>query len=178
MATYVNESFTLLKFGQISICQNQKLQIPIFIVYKAPDVQSTKIKCGSSVTEICHEIAWQPFKPRYVFLSSFSLLYFVNQVVAQMPWVVSLHTRPYVPFAFMYIFNLFIFLFFFNFIFWQKTLTLPCHLRFQNDSVKSRGVSKVFLDDKYCGVTCVQNNPIKGNFSFLQLFLKLLLLVK
>ena len=112
MASYVNESFTLLKFGQISICQNQKLQIPNFIVYKTPDVQSTKIKCGSSVTEICHEIAWQPFKPRFVFLSSFSLLYFVNQVVAQMPWVVPLHTWPYVPFVFMYIFNLFIFLFF------------------------------------------------------------------
>ena len=104
MATYVNESFTLQKFGQISICQNQKLQIPIFIVYKAPDFQSTKIKYGSSVTEICHEIAWQPFKSRFVFLSSFSLLYFVNQVVAQMRWVVSLHTRPYVPFHFMYFF--------------------------------------------------------------------------
>ena len=33
-----NESFTLLKFGQILIYQNQKLQIPVFVVYNAPDV--------------------------------------------------------------------------------------------------------------------------------------------
>ena len=31
---------SFLKF----ICQNQHLQIPIFMVYKAPDVQSTNIK--------------------------------------------------------------------------------------------------------------------------------------
>ena len=32
--SHENEPFTLLKF----VCQNQKLQIPIFTVYKAPDV--------------------------------------------------------------------------------------------------------------------------------------------
>ena len=37
--SHENEPFTLLKFGKILICQNQKLQIPIFTVYKAPDVQ-------------------------------------------------------------------------------------------------------------------------------------------
>ena len=58
--SHENESFTLLKLGQILICQNQKLQIPIFMVYKAPHVQLTKIKYDSSVMEICHEISWQP----------------------------------------------------------------------------------------------------------------------
>ena len=32
---YENEWFMLSKFGQVLICQNQKLQIPIFMVYKA-----------------------------------------------------------------------------------------------------------------------------------------------
>ena len=47
--------FTLLKLVQIYKCQNQKLLIPIFAVYEAPDVQSTKFKHESSVTDICHE---------------------------------------------------------------------------------------------------------------------------
>ena len=55
------ESFMLLKFGQIFIHQNQNLQIPIFMVYKVPDVQLIKIKYHSSLVEICHEIPWQPF---------------------------------------------------------------------------------------------------------------------
>ena len=59
--SHENESFTLLKFGQRLICQNQKLQIPIFIVYKAQDVQLTKIKYNSSVMEICHKILWWHF---------------------------------------------------------------------------------------------------------------------
>ena len=33
-----NELITLLKFGQILICQNQKLHIRIFMVYKFPHV--------------------------------------------------------------------------------------------------------------------------------------------
>ena len=56
--SHENESFALLNFGQILIYQNQKLQIPIFIVYKAPDVQLSKIKYSSSVMDICHEIPW------------------------------------------------------------------------------------------------------------------------
>ena len=71
MVTYENESFTLLKFGQISKCQSQTLQIPIFIIYNAPDAQSTKIKYDSSVIEICHEIAWQPFKSIFLFFRHF-----------------------------------------------------------------------------------------------------------
>ena len=40
------------QFGQILICQNQKLlQIPDFMVYKAPDVQLTKIRYNSSVMD-------------------------------------------------------------------------------------------------------------------------------
>ena len=42
--SHENELFTLLKFGEISICKNQKLRIPIFMVYTAPGVQLTKIK--------------------------------------------------------------------------------------------------------------------------------------
>ena len=37
-----NETLTLVKFGPISICHNQKLQILIFMVYKPPNVQLTK----------------------------------------------------------------------------------------------------------------------------------------
>ena len=59
--SHENESFTLLKFSQILICQIQKLQIPIFMVYKAQEVQLTKIKHNTSLMEICHEIPWQPF---------------------------------------------------------------------------------------------------------------------
>ena len=61
--SHENESFALLKFDKIPICQNQKLQIPIFMVYKTPDVQLTKIKYDSFVLAICHEIPWQPFNP-------------------------------------------------------------------------------------------------------------------
>ena len=59
--SHKNESFPLPKFGQIVICQNPKLPIPIFMVYKAPDVKLTKIKYNNSVMEICHEIPWQSF---------------------------------------------------------------------------------------------------------------------
>ena len=58
-----NESFTLLKFGQISICQNQNLKIPISTVYKAPDVQLTTLKYISFTTDICHEFHDAPFNP-------------------------------------------------------------------------------------------------------------------
>ena len=51
-----NEPFTLLEFRQILICQNQKLQITILMVYKVSDAQLTKIKYNSSVMEICLEI--------------------------------------------------------------------------------------------------------------------------
>ena len=37
-----NESFTLLTFGQILVCQNQKLQILSFMIYKAPGAQLAK----------------------------------------------------------------------------------------------------------------------------------------
>ena len=47
--SHENEPFALQKFGQLLICQNQKLQILVFMIYKAPDVQSTKIKYDSSV---------------------------------------------------------------------------------------------------------------------------------
>ena len=40
--SHANASFTLLKFGQVSICQKRKLQITIFLVYKASGAQSTK----------------------------------------------------------------------------------------------------------------------------------------
>ena len=45
--SHENESITLLKFGHILICQKQKRQIPILMVYKAPDVQLAKVKYDS-----------------------------------------------------------------------------------------------------------------------------------
>ena len=73
------------------------------------------------------------------------LLYHVSQVVTQMRWVVSLHTRPYAPVGFMHIFYLFIFHFLPN---------LFSNENYQDNYVtkkipwKSRGVSKVFLADQ------------------------------
>ena len=58
--SHKNESFVLLKFGQILICQNQKLQIPMFMLYKALNMQLTKIKYNSYQMDIHHEILWQP----------------------------------------------------------------------------------------------------------------------
>ena len=53
-ASHDNESFMLLKFSQILVCQNQKLQSPIFMVYIVPNVILTKVKYNSYVIDICH----------------------------------------------------------------------------------------------------------------------------
>ena len=50
-----------MELGQILICQNQKLQVPIFMVYKAPDVELIRIKYDDSVMEIKKKMPWQPF---------------------------------------------------------------------------------------------------------------------
>ena len=64
--SHENEPFTLLEIRQILICQNQKLQIPIFMVYKASEAQLTKIKYNSYVMEICLEIPWRSYQFRFV----------------------------------------------------------------------------------------------------------------
>ena len=135
-------------FGEILICKNQKLRIPIFMVYKAPDVQLAKIKCDSSAKEICHEIHAIPFNPD-------SYLFFVIYVtVLCEPWFnadavrSTLHVRLYVPVDFIHaIFTFIIFLFSPNFL-KQKSLTLSCHLRNQKDSVLNpEGGQRYFLAD-------------------------------
>ena len=89
-------TLTLLKFGQILTCQNQKLQIPMFMVYKAPDVQLTKSKYDTSVMKICPEILWQPFWSRFVFL--FVIYVSVLFEPGCIPDALSsiLHIQPYV----------------------------------------------------------------------------------
>ena len=53
------------KLVQIHKCQNQKLQIPIFMVYEVPDMQSTKIKHNNSLMDICLETPRQHFDPAW-----------------------------------------------------------------------------------------------------------------
>ena len=59
--SHENESFTLLNFGQILICQKFKAANSNLHGLQSSQVQSTKIKCNSSVMDIWHEIPWQPF---------------------------------------------------------------------------------------------------------------------
>ena len=95
------------------ICKNQKLQIPIFMVYKAPDVQLTKIKYDSSATEICHEIHANPFNPDlYLFFVIYVTVLcepcFNADAVRS-----TLHVRLYVPVDFIHDIFTFIILFLF-----------------------------------------------------------------
>ena len=100
-----NESFMLLKLGQILTCHSQKLQILIFMVYNAPDVQLTRMKYNNSATEICHEIPWQPFLIQIRILSTFTLLYCNPDALSSI-----LYIRLYVPIDFMHdIFSFIIF---------------------------------------------------------------------
>ena len=60
-------------------------------------------------------------------------------------------------------------------IFQRKSLTLPCHLRYQNVSVKIQRGFKCLSWLIICGgVSCEQNTTMKGRLAFLHLFLKLL----
>ena len=72
--SHENKFFALLEFDQILICQNQKLQIPNFMAYKAPGVQLTKIKYDISEMGICHEFPWHPLIQIRIF-SPFTLLW-------------------------------------------------------------------------------------------------------
>ena len=69
------------------LCKNQKLRIPIFMVYKAPGVQLTKIRVlrrkfvMKSMTNLLIQIR--------ICFSSFTLLYFVSKVLTQMQWAES-----------------------------------------------------------------------------------------
>ena len=89
--SHENGSFTLLKFGQILMAKSKVANFN-FHDLQCSRCAINKIKYNSSVMEIGCEIPWQHFwKSRYVFCSSFTLLCFVSQVVAQIHvrWVVS-----------------------------------------------------------------------------------------
>ena len=165
-------------FGEIFICKNQKLRIPIFMVYKAPEVQLTKIKYDSSAKEICHEIHANHFNPDlYLFFVIYVTVLcepcFNADAVRS-----TLHVRLYAPVDFIHdIFTCIIFLCFPEFV--KTKITLPCHLRNQKDSVQiQRGFKDISWVIMCCGVACVQTNTIKVRLSFLHLFLKQLPLVK
>ena len=68
---------------------NQDLQISIFTVYETPDMQSTNVKHKSSVAHICHEKSITTLWIQMCIFSSFTLLYFMSQVVTQMHGTVS-----------------------------------------------------------------------------------------
>ena len=98
------------------ICQNQDLQIQCFIVYKAPDVQSTNVKNESSVTDICR---------------FFAIYVIVFCETSCNPGALNdtLHIPLYVAVAVMD--DNFFFQFFLNFfrINFPPKIWLPCHLR-------------------------------------------------
>ena len=101
-----------------------------------------KSKYNSSLMGSCHKLSWHPFWSRYVFFSSLTLLYFVSQIVTQMSWTV------FYTYGFMH--QLIWFLFFHYFLFFR--IYLPTKITYVNmsftlpkNSVKSRGVSNVFL---------------------------------
>ena len=149
--------------------------------YIASDVRLTKIKCSSSVMEICHETPWQPFKSRFVFYSSLTLLYFVSQVITQTHWAVSytygLFYQLILFYTCYFFFDYFSFLPEFIFPTNIKYVTMPFTL--PKDIVEIQGGFKGISWLIMCaGVARVENNIVKGRLSFLQIFLKLLPLEK
>ena len=102
------------------------------MVYKAPDVQLTTKELNIIVLRWkfvmkSHE---HPLNPDSYFFSSFTLLYFVSQIVTQMRQAVSYTYRcMYQSILHMVFFHYFSF--FTEFIIQRKTLSLPCHLRYQ-----------------------------------------------
>ena len=105
------------------------------------------------------------------------LPHFVSQVVTPTRWTITctfgvmyhLILDNFCPFHY----------FFLEFIFKWYTLTLPCHLLYETYFAEIlrgfKGLSWLVMSS---GAVCVQNNTIKGRLSFLQLFLKLIPLVK
>ena len=59
--SYKTKQLKLLMVVQIHKCQNQKMQIPIVVVYEVQDVPPTKNKHNSSVTDNFCENRRQPF---------------------------------------------------------------------------------------------------------------------
>ena len=100
----------------------------------------------------------------------------MSQVVTWSTEQCTTHTAlcTYVPIYFILdIFFVHYFSNFTEFILRGKSLTSPCHLRYQKYSVKilmdSKGLSWLIICN---GVVFVQNNTIKGRLSFVPLFLK------
>ena len=82
--SHKNEWFMLLEFVFVCVYQIPKLQFSDFGVYGVLDVHSTKIKHNSSVMDVCDGYLRQYLESGYVIVSSFTLLFFVRQVVTQM----------------------------------------------------------------------------------------------
>ena len=173
--SHESESFTLLKFGQIFMCQNQKLQIPIFMLYKAPVMELTK----SNIIVLWWKAVVKSLmiQNRNFFSLPFTSQYFVSQVVARMPWTV------YLTYGFMFQFILYIILSSFI-IFLPIWFSNENHLRYHVIYVTIRfrenteGFKRLSWLIMCGGNACVRNDTVKGRLSFLQLFLKLIPLVK
>ena len=93
MASLVHNEWSLVRFyiGVLVL----DLQIPILMVYKAPDVQSTYVKHKGSTTDIVtkiHETLWIQMCDLF---SWFTLMCLTSQVVSQM------HLTVYYTYAFM-----------------------------------------------------------------------------
>ena len=92
---------TLVKSFQIHICQNNELQIPNSMVYKAPGVKSTTVKYKRVLWRIFVMINHDNFLSQtWNSVSSFPLLGFVSSD-PDAP-IGSLDIRLYVPVHFMY----------------------------------------------------------------------------
>ena len=127
------------------------------MVYKAPDVQLTKIENKRSAKEICHEIDDKPFDPD-------SYLFFVIYVTllgeqSFNPDAVSsiLHTRLYVQVDVMHdIFTFIIILCLSRFFLPKKHLRYHVIYVTKKIPCKTRGVSKVFLGWSGAVVLCMR----------------------
>ena len=115
--------------------------------------------------------------------------FYKNQIYfcdGYLPWNPMTTWAVYYTYDFIYQMNTYMIYFFFHyfsfsvmFILRRESFTLPYHSRYQKNSVKIKRGFRGFSWLITCGcVACVQNNTTKGRLSFLQLFLKLLPLVK
>ena len=98
-------------------------------------LQSTKIKHNSCVTNICHESPW-PFNPDVEFFVIYVTVLCKPYCPLNGPKSF-IHIRLFVPVDFVRnTFSFHYFLILAEFISHRKSVTLPRHLRYQNDTVK------------------------------------------
>ena len=168
-ASHENESFMLLKFGQISICQNQKLQIPISMVYKPPDMILTK----SDMIVLLWKFVMKSHDNLLIqirnFFSSFTLLYFLSQIVTQIWLYVAVDFTHHI-----FLFHYFSFLL--NLFSNENHLCHRVIYVTKNVPWKSRGISNVFLGWSRAVVLHAYRTILSN--AVCHSFLKLLQLVK